>query len=155
MPIILFNGKTYNNIEDMPANERQTYEQVSQMLVDKDGNGIPDLLEGDVVQNVFATHSTSSHITVNGKVYHTLEDLPPHLRQSVDGAFKILSGMDMFANQPPQTPQIETKPFLSQQPPSAIEEENGRSVFSWVLVGVVLCFALAVGAIAITYFLNR
>jgi hypothetical protein len=161
MPVIIFNGKTYNSIEDMPTDERRTYEQVSQILVDKNGNGIPDMLEGDVVQNVLAAHSTSSHITVNGKVYHTLEDLPPELRQSVDGAFKMMSGMGLFANQPSQTPQvnpfpqIESTSFLSQQPSSAIEEEKGRSVFSLVILGLVLCFALAVGAFAVIYFMNR
>lgn len=30
MPVILFNGKTYNSIEDMPANERKAYEQISE-----------------------------------------------------------------------------------------------------------------------------
>ncbi|RIK48355.1 MAG: hypothetical protein DCC59_15295, partial [Chloroflexi bacterium] len=83
MPSVIFNGKTYNSIEDMPADERKAYEQVSQILVDKNGNGIPDLLEGDMAQNVLAAHSTGMHVTVNGKVYRTLEDLPPDLRQSV------------------------------------------------------------------------
>ncbi len=50
MATIIFNGKTYNSLEEMPANERQTYEQIANMLVDKNGNGIPDFLEGDLVQ---------------------------------------------------------------------------------------------------------
>ena len=158
MQIIIFNGKTYNSIEDMPANERQAYEQVSQLLVDKNGNGIPDLLEGDMAQNVLAAHSNNAHVTVNGKVYHTLEDLPRDLRQSVDGAFKMLSTMGMLTtpadtNTPP--PQAVSKPFLPSQPSSAIEEDSRTGAFTYVILGVVLCFALAVAAFAAFYFMNR
>lgn len=35
MPQIHFNGKTYNDIAEMPANGRQAYEQMINMLVDK------------------------------------------------------------------------------------------------------------------------
>ncbi|MCE7858728.1 MAG: hypothetical protein DYG86_02945 [Chloroflexi bacterium CFX2] len=149
MPTVIFNGKTYHSIDDMPAGERQAYEQVSQILVDKNGNGIPDLLEGDMVQNVLAAHSTGMHVNVNGKVYHTLEDLPPDLRESVDGAFKMLSNMGMIANTPamenppsnrPQ--QVESKPFLSTQASSVIEEDKGSGVFFYAIVSVVLCFAI-------------
>lgn len=162
MPTIVFNGKTYDSIEDMPAYERLAYEQVSQILVDKDGNGIPDLLEGDLVQNVLAARSTGMQVNVNGKVYHTLEDLPPDLRQSVDGAFRMLSKMGMLANPPamedppsnrPQ--QVESRPFLSTQASSVIEEDKGSGVFFYAIVSVVLCFAIAVATFAIVYFMNR
>jgi hypothetical protein len=162
MQVIIFNGKTYNSIEDMPADERRAYEQVSQMLVDKNGNGIPDLLEGDLVQNVLAAHSTGMHVTVNGRVYHTLEDLPPDLRQSVDGAFKMLSNMGMLTNpsganspQTNQPPQAVSKPFLAPQPSPVMEEDKGTGTFTVVIIGVVLCFALAVAAFAALYFMNR
>jgi len=54
MPQIHFNGKTYNDLAEMPANERQMYEQVMSALADEDGNGIPDILDGDVVSNLIA-----------------------------------------------------------------------------------------------------
>lgn len=163
MPSVIFNGKTYNSIEDMPADERKAYEQVSQILVDKNGNGIPDLLEGDMAQNVLAAHSTGMHVTVNGKVYRTLEDLPPDLRQSVDGAFKVLSSMGILpsqseakpsqANPPPQTG---SKPFLSTPSSSpVIEEDKGLGVFSYAIIAIILCFALTVAAFAAIYLMNR
>ena len=31
---IIFNGKTYNSIDEMPVNERQAYEQMSQIFKD-------------------------------------------------------------------------------------------------------------------------
>lgn len=163
MQVVIFNGKTYNSIEDMPADERRAYEQVSQILVDKNGNGIPDLLEGDMVQKVLAAHSDNMHVTVNGRVYHTLEDLPPDLRQSVDGAFNVLSNMGILANTSganapytnPPSQQDSSKPFLSPSSSSAMEEDKGSGIFTYVILGVVLCFALAVAAFAVFYFLNR
>ncbi|GAB4498121.1 MAG: hypothetical protein OHK003_09110 [Anaerolineales bacterium] len=161
MPAIIFNGKTYNSIEDMPANERQAFEQMSHMFVDANGNGIPDLLEGDMVQNVLAAHSTKTQISADGETYHTLEDLPPELRQSVDSAFQMLSNMGILKNMPETSsepfsrkPQFESKPF-EPQGSTVIQEESGRSTFTIVLGGIVLCFAIAVITFGAFYFMNR
>lgn len=156
MSIINFNGKTYNSIEEMPANERQAFEKLSSLLVDANGNGIPDLLEGDMVQNVMAIHATKSSISVNGVTYHSVEDLPPDLQQSVNDAFQFLSKMGLAndtANS--QTPVMrQSKPYVAPQA-SAIEEENGRSTFSIILISIVLCFGITAATIAIFFFSNR
>lgn len=162
MPTIIFNGKTYNNIEDMPAIERQAFEQMSQMFVDKNGNGIPDFLEGDMVQNVLAAHSNQMHVIhADGKTYHTLEGLPPELRQRVDGAFQILANMgilqgmpDATQNSEPSETKFQSRPF---NPPgtAVIEEESGKSGFTLILGGIVLCFAITAVTIALFVFLNR
>jgi len=41
---VVFNGRTYDSLDEMPAEERSQYEQVMAML-DKDHDGIPDMLE--------------------------------------------------------------------------------------------------------------
>lgn len=163
MPAIIFNGKTYRDATDMPEAERKAFEEMTRMFADENGNGIPDLLEGDMVQKVLAAHSNTMHVTVNGKVYQTLEDLPPDLRQSVDGAFNMLSNMGILAdpsranaphtNPPPQQPA--SKPFISPSSSSVMEEDRGSGIFTYAILGVVLCFALAVAAFAVFYFLNR
>lgn len=167
MSTIIFNNKTYNSLEEMPANERQAYEQMMGMFMDKNGNGIPDFLEGDLVQNVLSAHSNKMHINVNGQTYHTLEDLPPELRQSVDGAFNMLATMGLIPKTTPQAfPQTDgipvqesqpaaSKPFLASQPSSVIEEDRGTGIFSIVIIGVLLCFGLASASIAIFYFMSR
>lgn len=162
MPTIIFNGKTYNNVNEMPANERQAFEQMSKMFVDANGNGIPDFLEGDVVQNVLAAHSTKTQISTEGKTYHTLEDLPPDLRQSVDSAFQMLSNMGILKDLPEaqtqtpsnRAPRFESKPF-EPQGSTVLQEESGRSTFALVLGGIVLCFAIVVVTFGIIYFMNR
>ena len=50
MEIISFNGKTYNSLEEMPADQRAAYEQVMSFMKDENNNGIPDMFEGDVIQ---------------------------------------------------------------------------------------------------------
>ncbi len=157
MPKITFNGKTYNSVEEMPANERQAFEKISQMFVDKNGNGIPDLLEGDVVKNVLTAHSTHANVTVNGQTYTSFHDLPPETRQQVDGAFRMLSNMGFlqgtseFTNTPST---FESKPFEPQKS-TAIEEEGGRSSFVLILSGIMICISIIVVTIGVLYLLNR
>ena len=87
MATIIFNGKSYNSLEEMPEKERKAYDQMMDIFADKNGNGIPDFMEGDMVQKVLAANSTS--INISGATYHSLDELPPELRQSVDKAFKV------------------------------------------------------------------
>lgn len=157
MPTITFNGKTYNSPDEMPANERKAYEQMMGMFVDKNGNGIPDFLEGDLVQNVLSAHSTN--VNVNGMTVHNLDDLPPELRQKVDGAFQMLSNMGILTDQPqtPQIsrePQIASKPFAA-QPSSVMEEDHGTSIFSIIVISILVCLGLAAATIAVWVFMNR
>ena len=43
MPTIHFNGKTYNDLTEMPAIERQAYEQLMSIFKDEDQDGVPDV----------------------------------------------------------------------------------------------------------------
>lgn len=42
---IVVNGQTYARPEDMPPDIRRAYEQSMAVFADKDGNGVPDLLD--------------------------------------------------------------------------------------------------------------
>ena len=152
---IIFNGKTYNNLEDMPANERQAFEQMSQMFVDKNGNGIPDFLEGDLAQNIIT--ASSSTFVYNGKTYNNLNEMPEDIRNKVHTAFDMMSGMGMVSKTAfVQEKNTTSKPFIAPgNSASVIEEEQGSNIFSYILGAIVLCFALAVVAFGITYLLNR
>jgi hypothetical protein len=91
---IMFNGKTYNSLEKMPANERQAYEQLQQIFVDANGNGIPDFLEGDVAKKVIT--AITSAVNYDGRVYNSLDELPPEARQKVQDAFAKLNEMGII-----------------------------------------------------------
>jgi phage-related protein len=70
---IVFNGKEYAGIQQMPADVRKAFlAAVAQIGADADGNGVPDVLEGK--GNVAGLPPSS--ITVNGRSVENLRDLP-------------------------------------------------------------------------------
>jgi hypothetical protein len=157
MATIIFNGKTYNSLEEMSANDRQAYEQIANMLVDKDGNGIPDFLEGDLVKNVMTAFTSS--INFNGQTYNGMNELPEDVRSKVQGAFDKLSEFGVVTNSSPmmsvQTPQVGREPVVTSRPlvsreyNPTIQEDKSNPVMMWIMIGLALMTCLAVAAIGI------
>jgi hypothetical protein len=87
MPII-FNGQTYNSVEDMPPDARQAYDQAMGMLADKNKDGMPDVSENSAgrVPNMLG----STTWTINGQTMQGLESLPPETRQQIEQAMAML-----------------------------------------------------------------
>ena len=116
MPII-FNGQSYNRVEDMPPDTRQAYDQAMGMLADKNKYGIPNAPEGAAsagsIPNVFG----SSQITINGQPVAGLEDLTPEQRQQIEQAVRA---MDADGNGMPDI--LERMPFLMQMLPAESRE---------------------------------
>lgn len=147
---IHFNGKTYNSIEEMPANERQAYEGMFQIFKDENGNGIPDFLEGDMVTNVRTAFS--SNVAYKGQTYNNLDELPPEVRQKLQAAFVKLNTLGLISGAPAaqDSPGFEpafapSKPLLQQD--AAIEAGGGRN---WmVIVGFLALMLFCAAAIAI------
>ncbi len=162
MPTIIFNGRTYNNIEEMPVSERQVYTQIASMLVDKDGNGIPDFLEGDVVKNVMTAFTSS--VNINGQTYDGMNDLPPEVLAKVQGAFTKMSELGIVAKMPPMTtrvsgvliepkPVMSSKPIISNTTNASIQEEKS-SPMMWVLIGMGIMLCLALAAVGIFFLMS-
>ena len=61
---ITIDGKTYSSVDEMPPEAREKYEKMMSMLADRDGNGVPDILEGKgdphgvAISKVFTTTRT-------------------------------------------------------------------------------------------------
>jgi hypothetical protein len=163
MATIIFNGKSYNSLEEMAPNEKQAYEQMMEIFVDANGNGVPDFLEGDVVQNLLSKYSTTT--SVEGKVVYGLEELPPEMQQSVQTAFKKLTQFGILPGEMPitnqmqnpqvgQEPIIQSRPFISREFQPVIEEDKGSNALPWMLAGAALLFCLALAAFAVFYFMG-
>ncbi|MBN8655454.1 MAG: hypothetical protein J0M11_06930 [Anaerolineae bacterium] len=156
MPTIIFNGKTYNNINDMPADERQAYDQMSSIFLDKDGNGIPDFMEGNIAMNVM--NASTSGFVINSKTYASLDDMPEDTRNKMRSAFDALANAGLVSKST-FVQMSETKSAPTSQPApqtsTVIEEERGGNTFTLILGGMVLCFALAAVAMAVFYLMNR
>jgi len=150
---IIFNGKTYNSLEEMPANERQAFEQMQQIFVDANGNGIPDFMEGDMFRNVMA--AVSNNVSYKGQVYNSLDELPADVREKVQKALDKMKQLGLVADIPnvqapaasPFEPAFQpSKPLLSQEP--AIQESGSRN---WMIIigflGAVLVCAIAIAMV--------
>ncbi|MFN3491361.1 MAG: hypothetical protein ACK40V_03985 [Anaerolineales bacterium] len=66
MPQILFNGRTYNSLEEMPPKMRQAHQQIANLMIDKNDNGIPNFWQGDIVKNISNIYAAASSIDFNG-----------------------------------------------------------------------------------------
>lgn len=166
MPTINFNGKTYNSMEEMSATDRAALEQISNMFVDKNGNGIPDFLEGDVVKNVMSAYTNI--VNVNGQTFNNMNELPEDVRAKVQTAFEKMAEMGIVTNesssnmaqvssiQVGQAPQFTTtpSPVRQQEYPSSIQEGSGSGAVQLVLLGLFLFFCIAVAVFGAFYFMR-
>lgn len=146
MPQIHFKGKAYNDLAEMPATEREMYDQLMSVMVDENGNGIPDLLEGDVVGNIIEIARKSGG---DSEGISALEQMSPEMRARISKGvarlqeFGLLAGMpDLPQNSQPssswENAEIRSsKPII--QTESAIQEDTGSRV------GVFLILALVIG----------
>jgi hypothetical protein len=156
MPQIYFNGKTYNDLAHMPARERQLYEQVMSALKDDDGNGLPDILEGDVIGNITAMARKS------GPEYSeqaaALETISPEMRARISKGLSklnelgLLSGIQNMEQEVGASP-AETTPTWTDAgirpskqvipTQSVIQEDNGprKGLVFGILVAVVIFLA--------------
>jgi hypothetical protein len=168
MDTISFNGKTYNSLEEMPADQRAAYEQVMAFMKDENHNGIPDMFEGDAIQKMIKM-AINTRVMVNGQEVQSLESLPPETRAKYDKAMKKLSqlgilqqgtpgmqGAQEFPSQAPMqsAPQIApSEPAFTQSPsflqssPSAITEDTKPRtaiIVVAVLGALLLCVMVAI-----------
>lgn len=160
MAQIFFNGKIYNDLAEMPAQEKQAYEQMMNMFVDKNGNGIPDFLEGDIVKNISNIYTAASSIQFDGNTYNNLNELPPDVQAKVKTAFNQMAGMGWVQeNVAGANPNFNVKneayvkptSFVSREYNPVIQEDNSSNFKIWLIAGIAImaCF----GAMAVAVFL--
>ena len=162
MEAISFNGKTYNSLEEMPADQRAAYENVMAFMKDENHNGIPDMFEGDAIQKMMTMANT--RVIVNGQEMQSIESLPPEARAKYDKAMQKLSQLGIlpsgtpepsgFSSQPPvqSAPQIApSEPAFAQSPsflqssPSAITEDSKprTAIIVIAILGALLVCAMS------------
>jgi hypothetical protein len=170
MATIIFNGKTYNRPEEMSAAERATFEQLSGLFVDQNGNGIPDFLEGDIVKNVSTAYANI--VNINGNMVSDMNELPEDVRAKVQTAFEKMSELGIVENPSapmmphaghvgsahvaPQSSQFTTTPpITSQQYTPTIQEGNRPGILQWILLGALLFFCVMITVAGAVYFFMR
>ena len=148
MPQIHFNGKTYNDLAEMPATEREAYEQLMTIFKDEDQDGTPDIFQGDVVGNIIEVVKKTSGDPDGAAA---LEQMSPAMRARISKGVAKLYELGLISGSPELPKEwpfssTETtsswedaeirpsKPII--QPPSAIQEDTGSRL------GVILIIAL-------------
>ena len=158
MPKIQFNGKTYNSIAEMPATERQAYEQLMVAFKDENQDGIPDIFQGDVVSNLIKAAATTN-IVVDGKQVGGLNQMTQEQRIKLEKGMSVLKKVGIISEIPnlnrgmhPSHPEAmpvwddteirASKPLFQQK--STIQEDSGGSrliMIAFILVGLLACGA--------------
>lgn len=130
--IIVIDGKTYNSVNEMPADVRQRYEQALASLRDQDGNRVPDVLESsnvladknrdgipDMLENTAGAPIIANAMKVlfDGREYSSLDDLPPDARAKYEQAMGTLdanrNGIPDFVEGMMGMPQPQSKVSVS------------------------------------------
>ena len=170
---IIFNGKTYNSLEEMPPGVRQAYEAIMNVLGDKNKNGVPDLLENlpdGALRQTFNVQVNRPTIIHDGQVYHSVDELPADLRAKYEekmnaldadhnGIPDILEGR--MGNSASASPDPAPTPSLAPSEPDfpvsaaipisatpVIEPEDNSSSLRWIILGAGLLFIVCLGVLA-------
>lgn len=175
MPKIVVNGKSYNSVDEMPAEIRAAYQKALEVLHDADKNGIPDFLEGKAQPNVSdipinVDVQSGSRIVMGDNVYSSVDQLPPDARMKFDQAMAKLGalGLDRDGNGIPdvleaKTPELGKKPIItpsspmgippmtSQEPPPSVIQEEGLNFKPGTVF--LLLILLLLGFLALTAYL--
>ncbi len=166
MPKIQFNGKTYNDIAEMPATERQAYEQLVAAFKDENQDGIPDIFQGDVVSNIVQAFANAD-IVVDGKQVGGFNNLTQEQRIKLEKGMGMLQKMGIISEMPnldgggihPSHPEAmpvwddaeihASKPLFQQT--SAIQEDKGNSRL--IIIALAFVSVLVCGVGAVIYFM--
>ncbi len=99
MPKITFNGRTYKDLAEMPASERQAYEQLIAHFKDENQDGIPDIFQGDVVSNIIEAAASTTFV-VNGKQVSGLGEMTQEQRIKLEKGMSMLQKLGIISDMP-------------------------------------------------------
>jgi hypothetical protein len=95
---ITVNGQKFDSIEQMPPDVREQYERAMNPLTDREGNSIPDVIEGKVNATTLnpattVVTKTTSRLVVNGREI-SADDVPANVNSllRIAGAGQASSG---------------------------------------------------------------
>jgi hypothetical protein len=144
---IVIGGREYKSRDELPVALREHYDRAISLLADKDGNGVPDILEGamdtpKLAAGVPPVAVYSHRIVFNGREYGSLEELPADVRRQVsDQVATTLARANPLEGLPPASPMLTF----------SVSDANGNRlftvtslalVFGGILMGLVIAMAV-------------
>ena len=128
---IVIDGKTYNSVDEMPDDVRRAYEEAmravgsthaktvnplraqNNIFADANNNGTPDIMENSQVIHL----SGGMNLVVDGKSYHSVDELPPDARARYEQAMQSMdnnrNGLPDFLEGMMNVPDQATQPSIS------------------------------------------
>jgi len=124
---------------------------LSEMFADRDGDGVPDMMQRmvaragqDGVQSTATHHvSSSTSYTVNGQHYGSLDEMPPAVRRTFEQSQRLLDGLDPLQMDPGQQLQAIERSMAGGAAPRSRLVVDKRALLLAMGLGLVLA-ALAV-----------
>jgi hypothetical protein len=164
MPKIHFNGKTYNDLAEMPATERQAYDQLMEIFKDEDQDGTPDIFQGDVVGNIIEIMKKTGG---DSEGVAALGQMSPLMRARISKGLAKLYALGLISGHPDlpkewpfsspdkkrsweDTEIRPSQPIV--QSPSVIQGDNGSRLGVILIIALVLAVCLF-GVVA--YYLSQ
>jgi hypothetical protein len=159
---ITIGDRTYDSPEAMPPEVRAMYEKVMRevrSLEDRNGNGIPDILEDEGGPPSGGKVVVQNRIAVNGVTYRSIDDMPPDVRAVYEDVLtRVRRGSGMTVTR--EGPTISLELSRSSAPNPQAGAPDGRpigstSVESSVHLTLVVAVVLVIGALAVWALLGR
>jgi len=132
---ITVNGREYASIDEMPPDVREQYRRAMNLLADRDGNGVPDILERGGVnvtsdgRAVNVSSVVSSRIVVNGQEYTRWDDVPADVRAAMQRAGVKPNALQASAS---------SSQFVSEDPPGGLTIRVSWSTILTLLVAATV-----------------
>ncbi len=159
MNTFTINGKTYNSIDDMPPDVRAQYESMSNLLGDKNQDGVPDLLGNMLKAN--ATVMQTSTIIFDGKAYNSVDELPAEARAKYEQAMGKLADEnkngvpDVIEGALQNAPTFVTTQFASGVSPRLTPSAPTANLGPIIVMGIVSIGLVIIVAILLFLLLNK
>lgn len=154
---ITINGKTYAGVDEMPAADRALWQQAQALLAQGEAQG--------GVQASF--QSSNQRVTIDGQTYGSQDDLPPQVRAKVQAALAAMDGLLGPTAAPhvasggahPQSAHVEAarpvEPARRPSDPIFVDERDLPRGKGGFVAGLLVGLVVALGALAVVYFLVR
>jgi len=134
---IVFNGREYAGVDAMPPEVRRQYEAVLSVARAQSGSKLDSLLLSDPIRKIFkVTATVHQRIVVNGKEFHSPDDMPSEVRAAYERALAEAGGGAPAGSAPIG------KPRPAFRPPPLLEEDDRRGglrrIVTWVVIAILL-----------------
>lgn len=148
---IIFEGKSYDSVDQLPPEARAKYDAAMSKLEDKDNNGVPDILDNALRMSTTFT-TTTSKIIFQGKTYDSADQLPPEARAKYDEAMSKLqdnnnNGIPDVLENALKTAPIASTTQINFASPQKSGQPPASSNIGPIIVLSIIALILAVGVI--------